>query len=544
MLNYQKRSWRSASLLLIAGLLLLSACAGSAGQPDSPSASNPEQTDEGSADQAGSGAAEHATLQILYADTGRTKMTSELHVLKETGDAVNVTIEPIPVPLATLAEKVNSSIAGGDLPDIVSLPPGPFSLDMQYKSDLFVALDEHLDKMPNLKKMIETYPEIRRVSYADDGHLYHFPVIQLDSPVINQMTGRTDLLEKHGIDPMELNTLDAYYEALEVLKEELQAPPIVVRGGFENLKLVMPLMFGTSFNVWFNYHNQDWSYGPLEENFKTMVEFLARGYQDGLLHPDFMTLDGEVGYNLIVDGRAGFFPMHPPVSIRNVNVDAAQIGGNSPEYEWGLMGLPAVNGRQSKVFRVPVVDNASFRKAISKNTPHLDAALRYMDFLYSDEGIQLAYLGREGVAWHTNANGEFEWIYTLTGKDAEGNPAPRVTELGVNENSFNMAVFANVIVPFRAETPEFDKAIAARLQAYDDRGWLLDPPPRPVFTSEENQQLARLVTPLQTFVDEQTAQFITGRKSLDEWDGFIEQVRSMKVDEIMDLYATAMQRQE
>ena len=48
-------------------------------------------------------------------------------------------------------------------------------------------------------------------------------------------------------------------------------------------------------------------------------------------------------------------------------------------------------------------------------------------------------------------------------------------------------------------------------------------------TSEEAEELAAIVTPLETFVYEEVAKFITGARSMDEWDQFVAQMEAMDV---------------
>lgn len=46
-------------------------------------------------------------------------------------------------------------------------------------------------------------------------------------------------------------------------------------------------------------------------------------------------------------------------------------------------------------------------------------------------------------------------------------------------------------------------------------------------STDENEEYANIITAVDTYVDEQRAKFITGDRSLDEWDAFIEEVQGM-----------------
>lgn len=496
----------------------------------------PEATKGSTAAPSSSPSGPPAELKMLFADTGVNKLDDQLHVIKETAAAANVHITPIPVPSAQFAEKINLTIASGDMPDILSIPNVANIVSKQYGAKLFVALDQYFDKLPNLKKYIDKYPEIRKISYATDGHLYHFPSINQEVLLGNVPQGRTDLLLKNGIDPMGLKTVDDYYRAMEALKKELGVPPIVFRGGVKNMNSVMPPVFGTSGGMWYNYNDKKWSFGPLEENYKSMVEFMAKAYKGGLVHPDFATQDGEVAYNLIASGKAGFFPSTMTLGLTNIEVDFTKLKV-ADTARWRPWSLPVVNGKQSKVVLKSAIDSNSTVKVINKNSKNLDAALRYIDYLYTDEGASVINNGKEGVTWE-KVNGEFRWKVKLYGNndqlpDEEKN---KYTTYGIQNNRYPS------LFPPTNTKPEFDKQIKADEKKYYDAGFVEKAAPVLVFTPDENKTLAAVLTPLQTFVDENVISFILGRKPMTEWNAFADQAKKMGIDQINSIYDAAMKR--
>ena len=63
-----------------------------------------------------------------------------------------------------------------------------------------------------------------------------------------------------------------------------------------------------------------------------------------------------------------------------------------------------------------------------------------------------------------------------------------------------------------------------------------------VFTPEEGEQLSMLRTDLETMLTENEAKFITGERSLDEWDDYVKELESAGMSDYVELYQTAYER--
>ena len=61
-------------------------------------------------------------------------------------------------------------------------------------------------------------------------------------------------------------------------------------------------------------------------------------------------------------------------------------------------------------------------------------------------------------------------------------------------------------------------------------------------SAEENQEYSRIFTDLQTYVKESVLAFITGEKSMDEYDAFIETIKEYNIDRCIELKQAALDR--
>jgi putative aldouronate transport system substrate-binding protein len=62
--------------------------------------------------------------------------------------------------------------------------------------------------------------------------------------------------------------------------------------------------------------------------------------------------------------------------------------------------------RETGVVQHPQYIGSPWSSQISKNTKNLDAALRFVDYIYSYDGVLNLYLGRKGVYWDQDSSGE------------------------------------------------------------------------------------------------------------------------------------------
>ena len=61
-------------------------------------------------------------------------------------------------------------------------------------------------------------------------------------------------------------------------------------------------------------------------------------------------------------------------------------------------------------------------------------------------------------------------------------------------------------------------------------------------TAEEGERYSSVYSDIQTFANESIPQFIMGTKPLSEFDAFVAQIRSMGIDEVIQIQQTALDR--
>ena len=61
-------------------------------------------------------------------------------------------------------------------------------------------------------------------------------------------------------------------------------------------------------------------------------------------------------------------------------------------------------------------------------------------------------------------------------------------------------------------------------------------------TTEESEELALITTAVNTYVEEECTKFITGKRSLDEFDDFVEELKNMQIEKAIEIKQEAYNR--
>src|SRR5699024_3928092 len=148
---------------------------------------------------------------------------NDILIWNEYADMTNINLEIEQVQTDSLEEKRNLALGGGSLPDVFYLAQLP-NLDIyKYgKQGTFLELNDLIEKYaPNLTKLMEENPEIRKGITFPDGNIYSLPSIVSPDflsvrlsyrPFINQ-----EWLDELGMDMPE--TTEDFYEYLKAVKE-------------------------------------------------------------------------------------------------------------------------------------------------------------------------------------------------------------------------------------------------------------------------------------------------------------------------------------
>lgn len=452
-------------------------------------------------------------------------------VYAELQKRTGVTLEFTTANLLTASDSMSLMVAANELPDII-FNFGMFytgNMDDLIEGEIIVDFAEYEDLMPNYFDILNNNPSIARDVYTEAGAV---PLAENIQDTLIPSSGpaiRQDWLDADGLDtPV---TVDDLYEVLKTFQSEndCQYPLWIAANGANTL--------GSAFGVSVNGENNalgGWIYqdGKVQycvpmDGFRDYVQLIADWYSEGLISPDFVsqTMNNTATDDEIVGNASGFF-------TSSVN-GLTNLSGYEPD-----SNVQPVRAMVLEEGDLSGFDDAGTSRvskggaAVACSCPEIELAVQIIDYCYSDDGILLNNYGVEGVSFEYDDNGE-----------------PVLTDLVTNNpDGYD---FALALIKYTSSTPcsicinerNFLGYTDAQVAAIDL--WLRNTDsvmaPGAVWTVDNQTEYSGIVSDLGSYVSTMCLQFITGEKSMDEWDSFIEEVTSsFDVDRMTELYQEAV----
>lgn len=284
------------------------------------------------------------------------------------------------------------------------------------------------------------------------------------------------------------------------------------------------------------------------KNFKDYVTTMAEWYKEGLIDEDVIEQKYDPWEAKVTGDKAGSFFCFPDnVETRESAIKQTLIdqGYGDPEKVqiYGLVPLKGTDGinytydsDNALVSYAGANQPTVITQAAVKNG-HIDKCLELLNFLYSEEGSEIVNWGVEGVSYTKDAEGKHHWTELVT-NDPDYPMADAVFKyalptLGAWPKAMSYEAWGsmNLKVPDQIQTH----------LAYADCDTSLD---RPSFSlnMEEQEVYNRVITDVNTAVSEVYLSVIAGRKSVDELDTLLAQVKSMGIQDAIDAYQSAWTR--
>jgi putative aldouronate transport system substrate-binding protein len=477
------------------------------------------------------------------------KSLDENEVYKELEKRTNIHMEFIHPTAGQEAEQYNLMIASNDLPDLIQGPPVgyPGGPDKGIEDGIFLRLNDLIDKYaPNYKKLRASNPEITRQTMTDEGNIYAFNCIQKgEEPSWSGIITRGDWLEELGLKAPE--TIAEWETVLKAFKEKKKVEVPLIFNGF-GWMMNTSYAFVGAYNVTNDFFNQDGTvkYGYIEPSYKEFLTTLNRWYKEGLIDKDFATRDGKGDDALFTSGKAG-------AMFRNYGeFGGYNVAGKQVDPKFTI--LPVINAKVNKDdvshFRQTNWYSKGSDAILTTANKHQKETVAWLDYGYTDEGFLLYNYGVEGVSWDW-ADGPVPDIDKPFYPDAlrDGNKHPQYNDFMLKNP--NGTAFWDLVAQYKVHQQAYlrdpmanggmEGDVLQSMIEWSKPGNDYVMPPL-THNNEENQTISRVMTDINTYVTEEQLKFIMGTRPLDEFDAFVEQVKSMGIDEIIQIKQTALER--
>lgn len=281
---------------------------------------------------------------------------------------------------AQYSQKMNASIASGDLPDIMVLNPQQF--DMLAESDMLYDLTDLYESMlrPEIKERFDSVPaQMANAMY--DGKLMAIPAIDSMVDQAPMMWIRYDWLEKLNLDVPK--TMEQVYSVMQAFVENDPDGVGNIVGMAMGKYVANRTQFTSILGFFAGYHAypDGWvvaddgtlAYGAVQPQTKAALAVLAEMYKNGLLDTEFAVYDGNKMIESVVSGQAGivFNSMSSPISMKDLSTV-------HPDADWRAYPLPSVDGEPAKPMANATVNTFI---ALNKNCKNPEAYFKMINLL-------------------------------------------------------------------------------------------------------------------------------------------------------------------
>lgn len=527
---------------LVCGSMLLAAC----GKKEADTAKNPE----GSSKVAKKGfpIVDKELDMTVFAPGMGEQSWNKMSILKDYAKKTNIKVKYTTPPNSDFSTKLNLAFASDDLPDVILAGGGAgfkSSMEADYgRQGTLVALEKMIPKYaPNFNKLMKENPDIKKSITTPDGHIYGLPMIN------NSVTGiwpmgplwyNGEWMKNLGIKDVP-KTTDELYTMLKRFRDEDpnkngkkdEIPLSDLK--MQNARPYLMAAFGLK-EQGIDEVNGKVRYTPITENYKAYLEYMHKLYSEKLLDPDTFTQSDDQKKSKGKDDRLGLFQDYYSFFTTGRTQEQAM---SDPMF----MPLTSEYSKKAIVPGSPRIGRTNF--VITKNAASPAAALRWVDYFYSEEGASYINNGPEGIFWNykKDKDGKKVKVYadginTENSEDKRGKISPdygiTMPKLQVDGPAIVEKVGDPAITPFNTWV---NKETEEKMTPYAQV-----PYPLVYLTKEEQDKAASIANDLQTYVEQQEAKFITGVEPLSNWDKYVKTIDSMNVKEYVKVYQAAYDR--
>ncbi len=454
----------------------------------------------------------------------------ETELAKELKNRTGVEVEYIHPPQGQEAEKFSIVVASSNLPDIIEYnwleyPGGPAKA---IKEGVIIDIAQYKDKAKNVFDYLDNNDEIKKLATTDDGQLFSFPFVRGDES-LNFSGGiiiRQDWLDDLGLEMPK--TADEWEKVLLAFKEK--------KGCTAPFSFMSTNTFASAFNTTADYYVEDGKvkYGPLDEGFKPYLETMNKWYKEGLIDPSFATLDTKTVEANILNGTSG-------VAHGSIGSGIGKWMASAKTEGYSLSGAPVpVPTRDAKakfgVYQLPVTASRTAFDAISTGCKNIDAAIKYLDYGYSEEGRMLYNFGIEGKSYVMKDG------YPTYTEEITNNPEglSMTVALAKYTRSYSTGPFIQDkrYMEQYASLPQQKEAWAT----WSDTDVAKYTLPHLYMKNDELTEYAQLNNDINTYVNEVVSKFIIGAEPIANYDNMVSQLHTRGIDRMLELKQAAYDR--
>ncbi len=485
-----KKFLKSKTSMILATALTVSALAGCSAPKVDEGTAEPAPATEASGEQI----VIKAVMKDMVADDPvAIKYLEEVSKRVSAELGKDIKIELVPISEGTYSESMGLLLQSGEIPDLMYFQGGDYQFAIT--QGILEDLTPYIEKSTNVKAALQPFNEERLANYP---YLLWLSPDRIKVPLV-----RTDWFESTttGKTLLEDATPENYKAFLQELKDTNGLGyAYTVPGDLVELDTT----FNSAFGVTSTWLEQDgaYVYSKVSEAEKAKLAYYADLYKSGLLDSEYLSKKWDTKEEAFYNGQAAVVA---GTAGAVTNVYNTKMTGQNGETA-ALTVLPPAKG-VGQFYTASDVSKESRGWAISAYSEHKEETFAILEYMASQEGQIFDKLGYEGEH-HTIDGGK----YTLTDKIQEWYPR------------FHESI-KTLDVEFNPETPYYSPAALDSLEKINTYGTLDNKfvlPDEYVTYQDAGDALYA----------EYAAEVVSGKKSIDTFDDFVQQWNALGGDKI------------
>lgn len=465
------------------------------------------------------------TLQMAGMRTAVLGDWNDMLVFREYEKRTNVSVRFTAIPEELYADRLRMMLTGSQLPDaFLKGALEPLDVAEYGANGILIPLEGLIEQhAPNLRRLLQQYPEIRAAAYSKDGHMYSLPaIVTLDAALSDKHWINKAWLARSGLPAPQ--TTQELREALRVFQREDMngdgSPDDEIPMTGENIQQIIDNFagaFGLQLQMGYMLHIED---GQVRiwlasERYKRLLQYLAELYAEGLLDRDIF----ESNYKV-------FFPKITPERVGVFHNQTDDIFSGYYEQFTALPPWKGPWGDQLKNVRPMARDFGAF--AITRANRYPELTMRWIDYFYGEEGSFFFRMGLEGVTYLRQKDGTV--AYT--------------DDIRLHPRGLALAAGRHFIWPGRGAPHWINEhnAVGINSPNVQHAQRLLEPyvapaaHQRPLLDMRGEKRLRELRASIDLFVEASRRGFIQGTFSFDDWPVYQRTLMELGLGELKSLY--------
>ena len=434
---------------------------------------------------------------------------------------LGINIEFIHPAVGQEDEQFNLMLLGDKLPDIIAYGNKYIGGEFQGMRDgVFLDLTDLIPEYaPDYNKLLQGDEEFYREATDNERKIAAFYGYKMSGdPPFTRWILNDGVLNKLNVEiPQTIDDFEVMFD--KMLAEGITPYALAAKGYEEQLMGLWDIVK--------DFYIQDGQikFGQMQEGFKSYLTLLNEWYSKGYISKDFTSLDVNTTNTLFDSGAIGTFT--GPI-VANYNRGEAL----------GIKVVPAPYPRLQPGQKLhyqsanlwPKMTQNECTVVISKDCSNVEAAMKFLNYGYTQEGADLLNWGVEGLNWEQNGDQKIYNDLMLNNEKFGTEEASYIYKMHFSPklNYPDTICHANLL--------KSEGALNVRLQWKDDPDMdsTLQLPPFQL-DADQQQRLGEIMTQVNTYCDEMVLKFITGAESLDNFDKYVAAIKSLGIEEALQL---------